>query len=330
MVKQGDLLVQIDQRPYVVAEEQAEGQLAHDQALLQNALVDLQRYETLWKQDSIPQQTLATQQALVLQDQGTVKVDQAAVDTAKLNIVYCNITAPIDGRVGLRLVDEGNMVNSTDSNGLLVITQLQPITVIFTIPEDSIPQVMDKLNGGQTLSVDAYSRDMTQKLATGTLLTIDNQIDTTTGTLKLKAIFPNTDNALFPNQFVNIRLLVETKENVVLVPVAAVQHGTQGDFIFVLNPQDSTVTMENVTVGTIDNSQAEIDSGIKDGDQVVINGVDKLQNGTKVKAGSGHSHGGSDAGSSDSGGAPDSGTGGAPIQGGPSSGSTPAAAPTQS
>jgi multidrug efflux system membrane fusion protein len=288
MVKAGDLLLQIDTRPYDAQLAQYVAQKEHDQALLDNANIDLQRYQTLWKQDSIPEQTLATQVSLVKQDQGTVDSDQALIDATKLNITYCNITAPISGRVGLRLVDVGNYVQSTSSSGLLVITQIQPITVVFTIPEDSVPEVMAKINAGVQLTVEAWDRANKNKLASGTLLTSDNQIDPSTGTLKLKASFPNDDNALFPNQFVNARLLVETKKDVVLIPVAAIQYGTgNSTFVYVVNnddPGNTTVTMKNVTVGTysIDGSHAEITSGLDEGDVVVIDGVDKLQNGSKV------------------------------------------------
>jgi multidrug efflux system membrane fusion protein len=285
MVKAGDLLLQIDTRPYDVQLAQYAAEKEHDQALLDNANIDLQRYQTLWKQDSIPEQTLATQVSLVKQDQGTVDSDQALIDATKLNITYCNITAPISGRVGLRLVDEGNYVQSTSSSGLLVITQIQPITVIFTIPEDSVPAVEAKINAHQTLPVDAFDRAQKNKLASGTLLTTDNQIDPTTGTLKLKAIFANEDNAFFPNQFVNTRLTIETKKDVVIVPVAAIQYGTQGTFVYIVNdddPKNATVTMKNVTVGTIDGDRAEISSGVDEGDVVVTDGVDKLTNGSKV------------------------------------------------
>lgn len=285
MVKKGDSLLQIDPRPYQAQLEQYTAQKEHDQALLDNAKVDLDRYQTLWKQDSIPQQTLATQQALVKQDQGTVDSDQALIDATQLNITYCNITAPISGRVGLRLVDEGNMVHASDTTGLLVITQIQPITVVFPIPEDSVPEVMSKLNAGQQLPVEAYDRVGKKKLAEGTLLTGDNQIDQTTGTLKLKAVFSNEDNALFPNQFVKVRLLLETKKDVTLIPVAAVQHGAQDStFVYVVNMSEKTVSMKDVVVGTIDvdGNTAEIQSGISPGDTVVIDGVDKLQNGSKV------------------------------------------------
>jgi len=222
---------QLDARPFEAQLAQQKAQKEHDQAVLENAKIDLQRYETLLKQDSVQAQTRDTQVALVKQDQATVDLDQAQIVATQLNITYCNITSPVSGRVGLRLVDEGNQVHASDTNGLLVITQIQPITVVFTIPEDSVPTVMSKLNAGQQLTVDALDRAQKNKLAQGTLLTSDNQIDPATGTLKLKAIFTNEDNALFPNQFVNARLLVETKKNVVLLPVAAIQYGTQGTFV---------------------------------------------------------------------------------------------------
>ncbi|MCE0524050.1 MAG: efflux RND transporter periplasmic adaptor subunit [Methylacidiphilales bacterium] len=296
MVKAGDPLLQIDTRPYDVQLEQYIAQKEHDQALLDNANVDLQRYQTLWKQDSIPQQTLATQEYLVKQDQGTVDSDQALIDATRLNITYCNITAPISGRVGLRLVDVGNYVQSTSSSGLLVITQLQPITVVFTIAEDDVPAVMAKINAGRQLTVEAFDRsasvqdmaDHKKWLATGTLLTADNQIDPTTGTLKFKAVFQNGDNALFPNQFVNALLLVDTKKNVVIVPIAAIQYNAQNSsFVYVVDdsdPHNATVSMKNVTVGTKDliGNNAEIQSGLDEGDIVVIDGVDKLQDGSKV------------------------------------------------
>jgi len=284
-VKEGDLLVQLDSRPYEAQLAQNKAQEEHDEALLDNAKIDEQRYETLWKQDSIPQQTLATQQALVKQDQGTVDLDKAQIVATQLNITYCNVTSPITGRVGLRLVDEGNQVHASDTTGLVVITQIQPITVIFTIPEDSVPVVMSKLNASQQLTVGAFDRAQKNKLATGTLLTSDNQIDPATGTLRLRAIFPNEDNALFPNQFVNTRLLVEMKKGVVIIPVAAIQYGTQGTFVYLVdatNPKAATVSMKSVVIGTIDGDKAEIQSGVEEKDVVVIDGVDKLQNGSKV------------------------------------------------
>jgi len=287
MVKEGDLLVQLDTRPFEAQLAQQKAQMEHDQALLDNAKIDLQRYETLLKQDSIQAQTRDTQVSLVKQDQGTVDSDQAQIVATQLNITYCNVTAPVSGRVGLRLVDEGNQVHASDANGLLVIAQLQPITVVFTIPEDEIPAVMAKLNAGQQLTVEAWDRDKTTKLADGTLLTIDNQIESTTGTLQLKAIFPNENNSLFPNQFVNAKLQVEMKKGVVVLPVAAIQYGTQGTFVYLVDdsdPKAATVSMKNVKVGTIDDdgNKAEIQSGIDEGDVVVIDGVDKLTNGAKI------------------------------------------------
>jgi len=288
MVKAGDLLVQLDARPYEAQLAQYKAQQEHDEALLENAKIDEQRYETLWKQDSIPQQTVATQQALVKQDQGTVDGDQALIDATQLNITYCNVTSPISGRIGLRLVDEGNQVHASDTTGLLVITQIQPITVVFTIPEDKIPAVMAKLNAGQQLTVEAWDRDKTTKLADGTLLTSDNLISPMTGTLQLKSIFPNENNSLFPNQFVNAKLLVEMKKQVVIIPVAAIQYGTQNStFVYVVDnsdPKAATVSMKNIVVGTVDDdgNRAEIKSGIDEGDVVVIDGVDKLTNGSKV------------------------------------------------
>ncbi len=310
MVKENDLLVQLDSRPFDATLLQNKAQLVHDQALLDNAKIDLQRYETLLKQDSIQAQTRDTQISLVTQDQGQVDLDKAQIVATQLNITYCNIASPITGRVGLRLVDVGNQVHASDANGLLVITQLQPITVVFTIPEDSVPAVMAKLNNNQKLVVEAFDRSATppdmssgkKLIASGTLLTTDNQIDPTTGTLKLKAIFPNQDNALFPNQFVNARLLVDTKKDVVIVPVAAIQYGAQNStYVYVVNTEDQksgTVTMKNVGVGTIEGDKAEITSGLEDKDVVVIDGVDKLQNGSKVllpDANGGHKHGGATA-----------------------------------
>jgi len=285
-VKAGDLLIEIDERPFQVALDQAQGQLVHDQALLDNAKIDLQRYQTLWAQDSIPQQTLATQQALVTQDEGTVTTDQGAVDNAKLNIAYCRVAAPIDGRVGLRLVDAGNMV-SANATSLLVINQITPITVVFTLAEDAVPAVMQKLNAGTKLAVDAYDRAQDRKLAEGSLLTVDNQIDPATGTLRMKAIFANADGQLFPNQFVNARLLIEMKQGVILVPQEAIQRGTQNaTYVYVVqnaaDAKNQTVTMRQVEVGTVEGDQAEITKGIAAGEVVVIDGVDKLQEGGKV------------------------------------------------
>jgi multidrug efflux system membrane fusion protein len=281
MVKQGDKLAEIDPRPYQATLTQYEGQLIRDQALLDNARIDQARYETLLKQNAIPEQQLATQIALVKQDEGTVKNDQGLIDGVKVDLIYCNITAPITGRIGLRLVDPGNIVQTSDSTGLLVITQLQPISVIFTIAEDQLPTVYAKQRAGQTLPVDAFDRDMKIKLASGTLTTIDNQIDQTTGTVKLRATFDNSKNELFPNQFVNARLLQQEKRGVILVPSAAVQRNSSSTYVYVVKP-DSTVTVRQVKTGTSDDNNTEITSGVVQGDVVVLTGVDKLQEGSKV------------------------------------------------
>ncbi len=280
-VNVGDVLLDIDPRPFQVMLEQAEGQMAHDQALLANANVDLTRYKTLLAQDAIPEQQLATQGATVKQYEGAIKTDQGAIDNAKLQIVYCHITAPISGRIGLRLVDPGNIVHASDANPLLVITQMQPITVIFTLPEDSLQPVLQKLRANARLTVDAYNRDKSRKLASGTLLTVDNQIDQTTGTLKLRAVFENRDSMLFPQQFVNVRLLVEVKRKQVIVPSVAIQRGAQGTYAYVVNP-DNTAAVKVVTTGVSEGGNTSIDSGIEVGDNVVIDGVDKLQPGSKV------------------------------------------------
>jgi multidrug efflux system membrane fusion protein len=281
MVHQGDKLAEIDPRPYQAQLTQYEGQLIRDQALLDNARIDQARYEALLKQNAIPEQQLATQVALVKQDEGIVKNDQGLIDGVKVDLIYCNITAPITGRIGLRLVDPGNIVQTTDTTGLLVITQLQPISVIFTIAEDELPVIYQKQSGGQKLPVDAFNREMTKKLASGTLTTIDNQIDQTTGTVKLRATFDNSHNELFPNQFVNARLLQQEKRGVVLVPSAAVQRNSSSTYVYVVKP-DSTVTVRQVKVGTSDDDNTEITSGVNQGDVVVLTGVDKLIEGSKV------------------------------------------------
>jgi multidrug efflux system membrane fusion protein len=281
IVHQGDKLAEIDPRPYQAQLTQYEGQLLRDQALLDNARIDQARYETLIKQNAIPEQQLATQVALVKQDEGTVKNDQGLIDSVKVNLIYCNITSPITGRIGLRLVDPGNIVQTSDTTGLLVITQLQPISVIFTIAEDQLPQVYAKQNAGQKLPVDAFDREMKTKLASGTLTTIDNEIDQTTGTVKLRATFNNSHHELFPNQFVNARLLQQEKRNVVLVPSAAVQRNSSSTYVYVVKP-DSTVTVRQVMVGTSDDTNTEIASGVVEADVVVLTGVDKLVEGSKV------------------------------------------------
>ena len=282
VVRAGELLAQIDPRPFQVQLDQALGQKARDQALLRNAQVDLERYRLLVEQDSIPKQQLDTQEALVRQYQAAIQVDDAQIESARLQLTYSRITAPISGRLGLRLVDVGNIVHATDANGLVVITQLQPITVVFTIPEDSIRPVMQKMRGNEKLVVEAYDRDQKNKLATGSLLTIDNQIDVTTGTVRLKALFANEDRMLFPNQFVNARLLLDTRRGATVVPSVAIQRGSQGAFVYAVKP-DQTVAMRPVTVGPTQGDDAAIESGVAPGDLVVVDGADKLRDGAKVE-----------------------------------------------
>ena len=283
LVHRGDLLAQIDPRPFQVQLTQAEGQLIKDQAALENARIDLTRYQTLLTQNAAPEQQYATQKALIVQDEGAVKTDQGLIASAKLNIIYCHITSPITGRVGLRLVDPGNIVHATDTNGLVVITQVQPISVIFTIAEDQVPAVLKKVRAGKRLPVEAYDREMKNKLSQGTLTTLDNQIDPTTGTLKLRATFDNKDDALFPDQFVNARLLVEQKRGVTLLPAAAIQRSSRTTFVYLVK-QDQTVTVRAVVLGTTEGDKTEIVSGVSPGDIVVTTGVDKLQEGSRVKA----------------------------------------------
>jgi multidrug efflux system membrane fusion protein len=282
LVHAGDSLVEIDPRPYQAQLTQAEGQLARDQALLENAHVDLARYQDAYRSNAIPEQQLATQVATVHQYEGTVKLDQGQVDAAKVQVVYCHITSPISGRVGLRLVDPGNIVHAADTNPLAVITQLQPITVIFSPAEDELPQIVKQLSQGQTLAVEAYDREQQQKLATGTLLTTDNQIDPTTGTLKLRAIFPNEDNALFPSQFVNARLLVRTEHGAMLVPTAAIQHNAQSAFVYVVQT-NQTVAMRTVSVALAD-AAANVTAveGVEAGEIIATNNFNRLQDGMKV------------------------------------------------
>lgn len=282
LVGSGELLARIDPRPFEVQLMQAEGQMTRDQELLANARVDLERYKALWKQDSVPKQQLDTQQALVRQYEGTVKADKAQIESAKLQLVYCRITSPIAGRVGLRLVDPGNMVRSSDSSGLVVITQLQPITVVFSIPEDSLPGVMARINKGEKLPVQAYDRELKQKLADGYLLTVDNQIDPATGTVRLKAVFPNKGGELFPNQFVNARLLSQVVKDATVVPTPAIQRGPQGAFVYVIKPE-GTVAMRQVAVGEIQGGEAAIKSGLEPGENVVTDGADRLRDGAKVE-----------------------------------------------
>jgi multidrug efflux system membrane fusion protein len=281
LVNKGDLLAEIDPRPFQVLLAQAEGQMARDQATLSNARVDLERYRVLFAEDSISKQQLDTQAALVHQSEGTIKSDQAQIDNAKLQLTYSRIAAPISGRIGLRLVDQGNMVHAGDQSGLAVITQLQPIALLFSIPEDNLPQVLKRMRYQRNLPVEAYDRELKNKLATGSLLTIDNQIDQSTGTVRFKAVFQNRDNALFPNQFVNARLLLDTRRQAVLVPTAAILRSPQSTFVYVVK-KDNAVEVRNVVVGPTEGDEVAIDSGLSPGELVVIEGLDKLQQGTKV------------------------------------------------
>ncbi|BAX60308.1 MdtA/MuxA family multidrug efflux RND transporter periplasmic adaptor subunit [Burkholderia stabilis] len=281
IVKKGDVLAQIDPRPYQVSLENAEGTHARDSALLATARLDLKRYQTLLSQDSIASQTVDTQASLVKQYEGAVKTDQAAIDSAKLNLTYARITAPVSGRVGLRQVDPGNYVTPGDSTGIVVITQLQPMSVIFTTSEDNLPQILKQVNAGQKLSVTAYNRNNTVPLETGSLATLDNQIDTSTGTVKLRANFDNKAGMLFPNQFVNTRLLVDVMRNATIVPTSAVLTGSIGQFVYVVKP-DNTVTVRKVTIGPVDGERTSIVSGIALGERVVTDGSDRLREGAKI------------------------------------------------
>jgi membrane fusion protein, multidrug efflux system len=281
LVKAGDFLVQIDPRPYQVSLEQAEGQLAKDQALLKNAQLDLERYNTLVAENSIARQTRDTQVSLVAQYQATVKSDQAQIDAQKLNLTYAHIVSPVTGRVGLRLVDPGNYVQTSDPNGIVVVTQLQPISVIFTLPEDKLPAVLQRLRAGASLPVTAFDRTGITELAKGRVETIDNQIDTTTGTIKLRAIFDNEQEILFPNQFVNVELLVDTMHNADIVPNPAIQHGAPGTFVYVVK-SDQSAAVQKVKLGPSNGERIAILSGLQPGESVVIDGADRLRDGTKV------------------------------------------------
>jgi multidrug efflux system membrane fusion protein len=281
LVKQGDFLAQIDPRPYQILQQQYEGQLVHDQGLLDQARMDLTRYQTLAKQNSIALQQADDQVYIVKQYEGSVKTDQAEINTQKLNIEYCHIVSPVTGRIGLRLVDPGNYVQTTSTTGLAVVTQLEPISVIFSLPEDDIPETVAQMKAGVKLSAVAYDRANVAELATGTIETIDNQIDTTTGMVKFRATFANADNTLFPNQFVNIRLLVRTLTNVVTAPNAAIQRGEPGTFVYLVNP-NNTVSVHQVTLGPTDGGMVQIVSGLNPGDRVVTDGTDRLHEGAKV------------------------------------------------
>lgn len=281
-VKQGDLLAVVDPRPYEVALQNANGTLAKDEALLKNAQIDLQRYQTLVKQESIARQQLDTQAALVRQYEAQLITDRAIVDNAKLNLAYTRIIAPVTGRIGLRLVDKGNFVTMGDATGICVITQMQPISVMFTIPEDALPPVRKRLREGATLPVTALDRSQQNQLGQGKVLTTDNQIDPTTGTVKLRAVFDNQDEALFPNQFVNVRLLADTVKDATVVPVAAIQRGQPGTFVYLVKADD-TVAIRVVETGVTDGEKIAVTKGLEVGDQVVIDGVDRLRDGAKIR-----------------------------------------------
>ncbi len=280
IVHKGDLLAVIDPRPYQATVTQAEGQLARDRATLKNSYIDLDRYKMIYAQKAIPEQTLATQQAVTEQNEGTVKLDQGNFDAAKVNLEYTRITAPIDGRVGLRLVDPGNIVQANGTTGLLTIAQLQPITVVFTIAEDYVSDVSSQLRAGRKLEVDALDRSNQTELAKGTVLTIDNAIDTTTGTVKIRSSFTNKNYRLFPNEFINARLLLKTLKKVNLIPTAAIQRNNEIAFVYLVDPSN-TVKMHNINIATTDGNTAAV-TGVNPGDKLVTDGFDRLQDGTKV------------------------------------------------
>ena len=281
-VKAGEVLAEIDSRPFQAQLDQVSGQLARDQALLANARLDLERYRGLLAKDSIAKQQVDVQEAQVRQYEGVVKADQALVDSAQLQLSFTKVTAPLAGRLGLRQVDVGNMVRSSDAAGLVVITQTQPINVLFTIPSDNLSPVVSRLRAGESLTVEAFERDGKAKLATGHLQTVDNQIDTATGTVKLKAEFANADDRLFPNQFVNVRLRVETRKEALLIPLAALQRGTKGSFVYVVGPE-SAVSVRPVVPGPASGDVVAIEQGLSAGEQVVTDGLDKLREGAKVE-----------------------------------------------
>lgn len=282
-VHKGDLLAEIDPRPYEVALEQAQGNLAKDQAVLKDAQAIYQRDLELYKAKIIAKQQLDTQAATENEARASIAVDQAAVDTAKLNLSYTHIKAPISGRLGLRLVDAGNIVHASDTTGIVIITQLQPISVLFNIPQEQLPPVLDKLRQGAKLKVEVYNQNESVKLATGTLLTVDNQIDATTGTSKLKAVFDNADQQLFPNQFVNVKLWLNTQRNVTIVPAVAIQRGPTGTFVYLIQ-KDGTVTVRPIKVGLTEGNDVSIDDGLQPGDSVVVDGAERLTDGMKVTA----------------------------------------------
>lgn len=283
LVKKGDVLAVIDPRPFEIQLTQAEGQLAKDMALLKNSQLDVERYRVLFKQDSVSKQQLDTQEALVKQYEGTIKADKGQVDNAKLQLDYSKVTSPISGRVGLRQVDPGNIIHANDATPIVVVTQLKPISVVFPIAEDNIPRALEKLQKGAPIVVDAYDRQQSRKLATGQLLTIDNQIDINTGTVRFKAKFPNEHNELFPNQFVNIKLLLDLKHNAVLVPSAAIQRTQKGMFVYVVKANDSTASVRLIKAGESQNDITSVEEGLAPGELVVVSGADRLTDGGKVQ-----------------------------------------------
>ena len=282
MIKKGEMLALIDTRPFEVQLAQAQGQLDKDKALLENALIDLNRYKTLLEQDSISKQQADTQEALVRQYRGAISVDESQVANANLQLSYCHITAPISGLIGLRQVDPGNMIHTSDTSGIVSIIQLQPITALFNLPEDNLPTVMNLIKSRKPIKVEAYDRAQNVKLATGLLLNTDNSIDTTTGSIKMRAEFKNEDGSLFPNQFVNIKLLTDVEKDAVVVPISGVQHGRNGDFVYVVE-NEKTVRMSPVTTGHQEGEFVSIKQGLALGEEIVIDGADKLRDGANVK-----------------------------------------------
>ncbi len=282
IVKEGELLAEIDSRPFQVQLEQALGQLAHDRALLQNAQLDLRRYKVLAETGAVPQQQLDTQAALVAQYEASIQSDQAQVDNAKLQLIYARITAPVSGRLGLRQVDPGNIVHTTDTNGMVMLTQLSPITVIFPLPQDSLPAILKGMKEPGAMRVEAWDRTNSTRLAEGYLLTVDNEVDVTTGMVKLRAQFKNADYSLFPNQFVNARLKVDTIKGALVIPVAGVQQGAEGPYAYVVNTQH-VVSVRKLKVGPSDGERVSILQGLANGEEVVTDGIDHLREGVTVE-----------------------------------------------
>ncbi|HEX3431030.1 MAG TPA: efflux RND transporter periplasmic adaptor subunit [Rhizomicrobium sp.] len=291
MVRAGDVLAEIDRRPYQAALDQAKGALARDEAQYANAKIDLGRYQALWAQKAISQQILATQEALVRTDAGAVEADRGTVEAAAVNLGFCKITSPVAGRVGLRQLDLGNYVQVGATAEIVAVTELQPISVLFTVPEDNLPTLMQRVQSGANVPVDAYDRALQAKLAAGRLSNMDNEVDPTTGTVKMRALFDNSDGHLFPQQFVNVRILVNTLRNQTAIPVAAIQHGASGDFVFLVR-RDKTVSMRSIVLGTIDGDLVDVKQGLSPGDVVVVDGADRLRDGSRVQIGSSRRLGG--------------------------------------